>query len=115
MPSTIQKKVARIAARVPWMAMSLGLALGARAQEAGPSLSVSAAYTGDLRRNTTGGLGVGDGMAAAKSAPRASERRVDRILSSRPAAARKPAAPAPAPALVARKAAVNDGSEWNEF
>jgi methyl-accepting chemotaxis protein len=56
---------------------------------------------------------VGDGAPAMTRAPvRASERQADRILSSKPAPARRPA---PAAAPVARKAAVNDGSEWNEF
>lgn len=44
----------------PWMALLAVIAPVTQAQdEDGPSVSVSAAYTGDVRRNTTGGLEVG--------------------------------------------------------
>jgi porin len=50
----------RLAASLPGWAL-LWFAPGAPAQDVqeGPSLSLSAAYTGDLRRNTTGGQGAG--------------------------------------------------------
>ena len=61
-----EKQSARPAARLPWMALAI-FAPGAQAQESreGPAFSLSAAYTGDLRRNTTGGLEVGTAYADA--------------------------------------------------
>jgi methyl-accepting chemotaxis protein len=56
-----------------------------------------------------GRYNVGQGTAAVRTAS-ASERRVDQILSSKPAPARKPAAAATQP----RKAAAG-GAEWSEF
>jgi porin len=56
------KSSSRYAARAPWVfTLLVAVAPAANAQEAeeGPSFSLSAAYTGDLRRNTTGGLDVG--------------------------------------------------------
>jgi porin len=56
------RNLSRRAARAPWMyPLLVVLAPTANAQEAAaqPALSLSAAYTGDLRRNTTGGLEVG--------------------------------------------------------
>lgn len=61
---TMNDTMSRFAARAAWSAL-LGLSLlavfatVARAQEEGPSFSVSASYTGDWRRNTTGGLRTG--------------------------------------------------------
>jgi len=64
MPST-QSRIARPAACSPWVAISALVCLPVDAQEnpVRPSLSLSAGYTGDLRRNTTGGLAVGDAYA----------------------------------------------------
>ncbi len=60
--TTFNKKFSRYAARAAW-ACSLLTATApvanAQEEEAGPSFSLNAAYTGDLRRNTTGGLEVG--------------------------------------------------------
>jgi porin len=63
----LQKKHLRFAARAPWRVILLAAALPAGAQESpeAPSISISAAYTGDLRRNTTGGLETGDAYADA--------------------------------------------------
>lgn len=62
--TTMNERTTRFAARAPWWAIVIGgvaVAAPAGAQEsvAGSSFSLSAAYTGDLRRNTTGGLDVG--------------------------------------------------------
>lgn len=66
---TTNEMPSRIAARAAWSAL-LGLSLlavcmtVARAQDAGgPSFSVSASYTGDFRRNATGGLRTGNAYA----------------------------------------------------
>ena len=57
MSSNYQPKAFRA---VPWMALLAMIAPLSQAQdEDGPSISLSAAYTGDLRRNTTGGLETG--------------------------------------------------------
>ena len=66
---TLNEATSRIAARLSWFAL-IALSVGsvcvstAHAQEEqGPSFSVSAAYTGDLRRNTTGGIRTGTAYA----------------------------------------------------
>jgi porin len=62
----IHTKCSRFAARMPWMAALLVCTSSVWGQEPaperddGPSISLSAAYTGDWRRNTTGGFAVGD-------------------------------------------------------
>jgi porin len=58
----------RIAYSAPWLAIAFGsVAAPVAAQETGEgsSFSLSAAYTGDIRRNTTGGLAVGAAYADA--------------------------------------------------
>ncbi len=64
-----------------------------------------------------GRYNVGQGVTSAATSSRASEHRVDQILSAKPAPARKPVKAASAkatPAPAVRKAG-NDGSEWSEF
>jgi porin len=62
----LTKRIPRLAARLPWLALA-GLApcVGAQESDDGPALSLSAAYTGDLRRNATGGRDVGTAYADA--------------------------------------------------
>jgi porin len=58
----------RYTARAPWVISLLAaIAPAANSQEAeqGPSFSLSAAYTGDMRRNTTGGLQTGNAYSDA--------------------------------------------------
>src|SRR5688572_29093455 len=50
---------------VPVLAVFASAANAREGEEEGPALSLSAAYTGDLRRNTTGGLDVGTAYADA--------------------------------------------------
>ena len=60
--SANKKGDSRRARRAPWilpLLAAIAPATQAQEAEAGPSFSLSAAYTGDLRRNTTGGLEVG--------------------------------------------------------
>jgi ABC-type transporter Mla subunit MlaD len=59
-----------------------------------------------------GRYNVGQGGATRAAAPRASERKVDQILSGKPVP-RKPAKPASEPP--ARKSVANDRGEWSEF
>src|SRR5690348_17492570 len=61
-----EKGLGRRKASTPWLALALiGISSAHAQDEDGPAFSLSAAYTGDLRRNTTGGLDVGNAYADA--------------------------------------------------
>jgi porin len=64
--STLITRTSPLSARAPCLAVALGSLAGpvfAQDIDAESSFSVSASYTGDIRRNTTGGLGVGAAYA----------------------------------------------------